>query len=103
MYKFWTKGLSFLFSIFFFLCGVCEAPDLLAPDLLALCTSIDYNDYNVKHQTSKNALFTAILGIFIHWYLCSNRYTVCVEFENVMKSTKKIVLYCIFCNVKQIS
>ena len=27
MYKFWTKGLSFLFSIFLFLCSVCEAPD----------------------------------------------------------------------------
>ena len=46
MYKFWTKDLSFLFSIIFFLSGVCEAPNLLASDLLALCTSIDYNDYN---------------------------------------------------------
>ena len=28
-------------------------------------------------------------GIFFHWYLCRNRYIVCVEFENVMKSTQK--------------
>ena len=41
MYKFWTKGLSFLFSISFFLCSVWEAPDLLA-----LCINIYYNNYN---------------------------------------------------------
>ena len=48
MNKVWNKGLSFLFTIFFFLSGVYEAPDLLDPDLLALCTNIDYNyiDYN---------------------------------------------------------
>ena len=27
-------------------------------------------------------------GIFFHWYLCRNRYIVCVEFE-IMKSTQK--------------
>ena len=37
----------------------------------------------------KNALFMAIFGIFFHWYLCRNRYTVCVQFENVMKRTHK--------------
>ena len=41
MNKVWSKGLSFLFTIFFFLSGVCEAPDLLASDYN------DYNDYNI--------------------------------------------------------
>ena len=28
-------------------------------------------------------------GNFFHWYLCRNRYKVCDEYENVMKSTHK--------------
>ena len=43
---------------------------------------------------TKNALFMAILGIFFHWYLCRNRYKVCVEYENVMKSTQKNTFLC---------
>ena len=31
---------------------------------------------------------------FFHWYLCRNRYKVCVEYENVMKSTQKKNFIC---------
>ena len=41
MNKVWNKGLSFLFTIFFFLSSVCETPDLLASDYN------DYNNYNI--------------------------------------------------------
>ena len=37
----------------------------------------------------KNGLFQGNSGNFFHWYLCRIRYTVCVKFEYVMKSTKK--------------
>ena len=36
---------------------------------------------------SQKCPFHGNFGNFFHWYLCRNRYTVCVEFENVMKST----------------
>ena len=36
---------------------------------------------------SQKCPFHGSFGNFFHWYLCRNRYTDCVEFENVMKST----------------
>ena len=36
---------------------------------------------------------------FIHWYLCRNRYKVCVEFENVIKSAQKKVLVYLLLNI----
>ena len=54
--------------------------------------------YNLCSFFSQKCPFHGNFGNFFHWYLCRNRYTVCVEFENVMKSTqKKIVYYITLC------
>ena len=38
---------------------------------------------------SQKCPFHVNFGNLFHWYLCRNRYTDFVEFENVMKSTQK--------------
>ena len=45
--------------------------------------------YPLQWFFPKINLFHGNFGNFFHWYLCRNRYAVCVEFENVMKSTQK--------------
>ena len=38
---------------------------------------------------SQKCLVEGNFGNFFHWYLCRNRYKVCVEYENVMKRKEK--------------